>query len=199
MKLSTLLIAGTFAATAMLSSTAVNAAVITGSIDLSGQARLLDAANAATQDELTATQVDFLPNPTATFTVTGSEGSLSTFATPTSVTLVDKLNFGAGTGAVSPFSTITNFLTIVAGPDTLTFDLSELTVISRVPNNIVLSGTGLIRWGADTATGLYSFSKSGSSMQFTYSASVVPAPAGLAILGMTLLGVGVVRRRQVKA
>jgi len=104
---------------------------------------------------------------------------------------------------------ITSFLTLADG---INFDLSSLTVQSRIgnfkgPESLVLFGTGLL---SDTNIGhllsptIADFSFVGTSTNnelFTYTATVnidppaVPEPAALVLFGGGLLGLGVLRRR----
>lgn len=75
------------------------------------------------------------------------------------------------------------------------FDLSVITINALVGSTAVVEGTGFIsKAGYDVTPFVWTYSsKRGENTAF--SATLVPAPAGAALLGFALLGFGIIRRK----
>ena len=102
--------------------------------------------------------------------------------------------------SLSGFTPISNYLTIGSG---VSIDLNTLTVVSRsgpIPGFINLAGTVLIHAvGFDDTIGKFTFTGN-TSDNFTFTLAVttstVPEPLSLSLLGLGLLGMFLVIRRQ---
>lgn len=89
------------------------------------------------------------------------------------------------------------------GSTTYSFDATGLTISDRTPNTIAMHGTGIAyitgfdptpgNWYLSANRGLQTASFSASS-----SASAVPEPATMFLLGMGLVGIGTISRRKSK-
>lgn len=152
--------------------------------------------------------------------ITGTIGFVGDFQTTptandlggaTGVHFIDELVFGSPTG---DFSGIAN-LTAVAFTDFtfspfvpvaglwsvggFSFDLATLTIVQQDSGHLVLDGTGTIHGAGFTDTpGTWTFTGNPGGTNFTFSAgtSAVPEPATLALIGVGLLGVSLMRRRR---
>ncbi|WP_022940379.1 PEP-CTERM sorting domain-containing protein [Psychromonas hadalis] len=104
------------------------------------------------------------------------------------------------------FNNITSFAPLVLqGPlwavGGFTFDLESITLNQADTTFIRLAGSGTLKGVgyADTA-GTWTFSADDSTGiengKFTFSASAVPAPATIALLGLALVGFGAARRKK---
>jgi len=173
-------LAGAVAATMILAGSA-DAAFVRGVIGFDGTATLDDAVL------LNATGVTAWNNTVVGGVVTGdfdtfiNPGDAATFTAPWSF----------NSGAVTPLWTVGGF----------SFDLSSSSVVSNDGSFLNVVGTGLISGnGFDPTSGTWRFTTQEPSDQvrFTFSASTEAVPDGgttLALLGVSLLGLGQLRRK----
>jgi len=194
--------------TALISFSGVSAtaAPITGNLNMYGDFQpMIGLAN--TQNMALANKIDFAPSGggTGTFDTGSATGDLSIFANLTGGTIKD-LTF-------SPFAAIGTFYSITSGLMTLTFDLTDLTVVNQNAGFLTMSGTGLMQLaGYDDTEANWNFSGQSSNgaaprATFSWSAGVsaiappqeVPEPGTLALLGLGLLATGFIGRRKAAA
>lgn len=165
-------------------STEANAALINGALTISGGAAF-DTASLAT-----ATQVDSFHN----VSVQSADGDFASFvSTGDSVTMAAPYVFSPSTPTLSLYS--------VGG---FTFDLANSVVEFQNANYLLISGSGTITGNGFEATpGTWSFSTQSPSADgiFSFSAAsnaaagVPESGATVVLLGISLIGVAVVRRK----
>ena len=166
-------------ALALMSATVAQAALIKGTIGLSGQYTVDNS------DLTAATEIAF----GSTFAFGGTE-DLDLGTTPVSVAMATSLTF-------DPLFTVTsNPLWSVGG---FKFELGSLAVTNQATDSLALSGTGtLSKTGFEDTNGTWvaSFNTSGTS--FTWSSSTNSVPDGgatLSMFGLSLLGLGLARKK----
>jgi hypothetical protein len=178
-----------------------SATAISGTLDLSGAFQPMKNGN-ATQSMAQSDGIDFLPllGGTGSFAASNGTGDLTLFS-GASGTIKDF--------TFAPFAAVLGFYTITSGGETLTFDLTGITIDAQSADSLDLSGTGTLHLTgfADTAAtwDLEALSSNGASPHATFSWTAltdppvpdpVPEPSILALLAAPVLGLGVLRRRR---
>jgi hypothetical protein len=164
-----------------LSTAAAHAATLDGGIGFggifvpSGGATLVTATGIdITLAVVTATAGDFVP----------AAGASAAFS---------HLNFAPPNTPIEPL------WTVIVGPTTYAFDLSDVTVDLQTVAELNLSGNGtLMATGFDDTAGEWTFSGQEGNVFFTFSAITsvpVPEPGTGLLVGLGLAGLGVGRRR----
>jgi hypothetical protein len=166
---------------------------ITGQISFAGQVRLNSPSLAA------ATAVNqwrdiFGNNPGFANVVAGATGDFASIAPGTLTAFHNGWNFGSGGPQVGLWS--------VGG---FTFDLTSSTIIMQTASDLTVTGTGIISGnGFDATAGTWDFhitnagGHNHSTFAFVASTDGQPVPDGgsaVALLGIALAGIEVVRRR----
>ena len=170
-------------------------ALLTGGFSLSGGYIARDAANNPVTDLSLATQVEFgnVPGGTPDSSATNGTGVGSFAGIPdgTPVTYVaTTLSFTPPNTPLTPFFTVPGF----------SFSLDTISRTFANANSLILDGTGIFNntAGTDPTPGTYTASFNTIDGTFSYSASVGTVPDGgsaLALLGMSLAGAEVLRRK----
>jgi hypothetical protein len=131
----------------------------------------------------TATGIDF----GAAF-VAATSGSFTTLAAGSPATFTD-FTFSPFPGAgIAPLWTAGIF----------SFNLASLTIESQASDVLQLRGSGTFMNNGDTALGsfLFTANQGGTTFSFSSSNTVIPVPGTVALLGLGLLGVAALRRKQ---
>lgn len=198
MKHNTILKLGASLLVALGFSTAANAAFISGTINFgtgaNGGITLQDVGGNSTTSLTAAAGVTSWTNAI----VTTASGDYCCVPNGTLVSLASPWIFNPST-SYSPFWTITR-------PDlsVITFDLTGSVITFQTSGGLIVEGTGMAQMPGFTDTpGTWFFSTQGSPSNGLFSwSSTTDVPDGgttLALLGGSLLGLGAIRRKLVKA
>jgi hypothetical protein len=187
------------AALAAASALPAAAAPISGNLNMYGDFQPIKSDGSAATNLSQAVKIDFLPTGggTGAFQTGEANGDLSAFAYLTGGTIKDF--------TFNPFTSQLTFYTITSGGETLSFDLTTLSIALQNNTFLNLSGMGTMHLtGFDDTPGEWNFSGQasghGSNATFSWSAGTsaeeVPEPATLLLTSMGLFAVGFVRRRR---
>jgi hypothetical protein len=184
---------------AAASFSSASAAPITGNLNMFGDFQPMIGLS-STQDLSLATAVDFLPGGggTGTFITGTGTGALAAFASSLGGVIKDF--------TFSPFASVNGFYTITVGGSTLSFDLSALSIANQNTTFLTMSGFGTLHLtGFDDTPGNWNFSgqsSNGNAPQATFSwsagssATSVPEPMTLSLLGLGLLALAYGKRQK---
>ncbi len=168
----------TAGALVLMSATVAQAALIEGSIGLTGLYTVDD------NDLTAATLITF-----GETVAIGGAGDFSTIANFTSVTMATSLTF-------EPLFTVTsNPLWEVDG---FAFELTSLAITNEQTDSLSLSGAGTVsKAGFEDSLGTWvaTFNNSGSSFTWSSSSSVPDGGATLSMFGLSLLGLRLARKK----
>jgi hypothetical protein len=188
------------AALAAASALPAAAAPITGNLSMYGDFKPLKSDGTVTGDLRQAAKIDFKPyGAGGSFQTGDADGDLASFADMSGGTIKDF--------TFSPFSPQSTFYVITSGGETLSFDLTGLSIDVQTIRYLDMSGTGTLHLtGFDDTPGTWNFtgqsSRSDGSLAATFSwsagssAEEVPEPATLLLTSVGLFAVGFVRRRR---
>jgi hypothetical protein len=172
---------------------AANAAFIQGTIDFAGSAIMVDSSNVVTSDLAAACAVQSWP---AAF-VLSTDGNYAGVPLGTTVTLATPWTF-CPPGPETPLWSINGY----AG---MTFDLVSATVVTQNSAFLNIKGSGIAHMvGYDDTPGTWLFTSQGSAgsdNKFSWSSNSAVTPDGgttMALFGVSLLGLGAVRRKLLK-
>jgi len=200
MKLSTSIMVAAGALLASAVPFAASAVPITGTINLAGDFQPT-ISGVPTQNMAQANSIDVLPagGGTGTFSTLVGSGSLATVQSSPGGVMKD-FTFSPFVGPINTFYTIT------VGGTTVSFDLLALSISNQNASFLTLSGSGTLHeTGFDNTPGTFFFSgnsTNGASPGATFSfsagsqATAAPEPMSMALLGVGVLALGLVRRRK---
>ncbi len=187
-------------AVGLFTSSAALAIPITGQILFTGEANLVNNVGPGSPGGATSANADFIDfaNP-VDVSQNASTGSYSGFNGSTDATFTD-FSFG-DVGTVGP-KVVTPLWTVVFGGVTYSFNLTSITLNTLVGSQRNIEGNGIatISGGIyDASPGHWTLSTSGDGVTaITFSSASTAVPEGgssLALLGVGLLTVGLVRRK----
>lgn len=162
---------------------------------LAGSAFAIPSGNVIFDGKVTTDTNDVLTATTFTFVDVDTEGDGS-FG-PLTNQAVSFSNLVVPTaGNLSPFAAIAPLWTATVSAVLYKFDLETLTTNAVSSGSRIINGTGTVTVGTETAFGSWKFStqSGGVGGRFSFSASTVPAPGVVLLLGAGLIGIGAARR-----